>query len=98
MYNQAVDNYVDALEYVLHQYKTPRIGDKAVNIHPSVIQFVPECFKTQKMCDKAVNTCPFVFDSIPDQLRLKKCVMEWVFLVQTLITLTLMMLTFCLAL
>ena len=38
---QAVDNYVDALEYVPECFKTWEMCGKAVIIHPSVIQFVP---------------------------------------------------------
>ena len=43
MCNKAVDNYPNALEFVLKCYKTQKMCDKAVNTYPSTIKFVPEC-------------------------------------------------------
>ena len=65
MCNQAVNNYVHALEFVSECCRTCKICDKAVNTYLSRIQFVPKSYKTQEMCDKAVNKS-FVFDSIFD--------------------------------
>ena len=41
MCNKAVDNYPNALEFVLKCYKTQKMCDKAVNTYRSTIKFVP---------------------------------------------------------
>ena len=49
MYNKAVDNYPNALDFVPACYKTQKMCDKAVDTYPSTITFVPECFMTEEM-------------------------------------------------
>ena len=39
MCNHAVDDYADALTYVLHSYKAQEIGEKAVGIYPLQYNF-----------------------------------------------------------
>ena len=41
MWNEAVDNYAHALEFVPEFYKTQEMCNKAVNTYTSAIQFVP---------------------------------------------------------
>ena len=66
MCNEAVENYLHALEFVPECYKTQNMCDKAVNTYPATIEFVPECYNIQKVCAKAFNKRLFVFDSILD--------------------------------
>ena len=42
MYNNAVDNYPHALEFVSECYKTKQICDKAFDTYCSTIKFAPE--------------------------------------------------------
>ena len=70
MYNEAVDNYGCALEFIPDCYKSQKICNKAFS--PTslfAIQVAPKCYKTQEMCDKAVDTCPFVSDSAPNRYK-----------------------------
>ena len=69
MYNEAVDNYGCALEFIPNCYKSQKICNKAVNTSLFAIQVAPKCYKTQEMCDKAVDTCPFVSDSAPNRYK-----------------------------
>ena len=42
MCNQAVDNYVDALEYVPECFKTQEMCDKVVDTCPFVFDSIPD--------------------------------------------------------
>ena len=72
MCNQAVDNYVHALEFVPECYKTQEMCDKAVNTYPSTIKFGLECHKIQEICDKADNRCFLYFIYCPYTCKTKR--------------------------
>ena len=43
------------IRYVLNQYKTQDICDKAILESGHSFKSVPDCYKNKKMCIKAVN-------------------------------------------
>ena len=59
MCNNAVDNYIHALEFAPNWYTTQKVCIKAVDSYPSTIQYVPDWYQTQEMRIRAVNTCSF---------------------------------------
>ena len=72
MYNEAVDNYGCALEFIPNCYKSQKICNKAVNTSLFAIQVAPKCYKTQEICDKAVVLLYLILLLI--DIRLNKCV------------------------
>ena len=59
MCDKAVDNYLNALEFILDYYKTHKICNKTVSIYPSIMQCIFECYNTQECVMKLVmgNFC-----------------------------------------
>ena len=78
MGNKPVDNYPHALALVSEFFMTQEMCEKVVNTHSSKIQFVPECYKTGKICDKAFNKSFLAFFLFLIDIKLKKCVTEYV--------------------
>ena len=46
MCNEAVNDYVYALDFVPDCYETHKMCNKAVNTYTSIIQFIPEYYRT----------------------------------------------------
>ena len=81
------------MRYVPDQYKHQQIFDKAVDDSLAVLKFVPDCFVTSKMI-KLLFTPLYAGQSrlyfYENSCNVVLIVMEWVFLIQLSIILTLM--------
>ena len=62
MCNQAVDNYVDALEYVPECFKTQEMCDKVVDTCPFVFDSIPDRYKTHKLFSEDSFMLKYFFD------------------------------------
>ena len=83
------------LKYFLDRYKTEEMCDKAVDNFLPALKFVPDWFVTGKMIEKLHNVL-FEDDNILFLMKILEMsyfpVMKWLFLMQILIIITLMVL------
>ena len=75
-------NYLFVIWYVLDQYKTQQIRDKAIFaifnyfINGGTLESISDCYLNQHMCDRAVDNYPRALKFVPDCYMIKKCVIK----------------------
>ena len=76
MRKHAVKKLPYLLRYVLDQYKTQQICDKAILENGGRLKSVPDCDKNQEMCNKAVIITLMHLNLFLIAIRVKKCVIK----------------------
>ena len=56
----------DLLRYVLDQYWTQQMYDKAILENGGTLKSVPDCYKNQETCNKAVDNYPRALEFVPE--------------------------------
>ena len=64
------------MRYVLDQYKTQQLCDKATLDNGGTWKSVPYCYKNQEICNKAVENDPYTLEFIPECYKTHKCVIK----------------------
>ena len=56
----------DLLRYVLDQYWTQQMYDKAILENGGTLKSVPDCYKNQETYNKAVDNYPHALEFVPE--------------------------------